>query len=174
MDGHLDVSRLQRGRRTTLALWLDVSLLILFLVALAPHLTGLALHEIVGVTFCIPLLVHLLLSWQWIAAGVRRLFVSGTRRQRVNIVLNAVLFALTVVMLVAGLMISQVVLPALGIHTVDDSVWRIRHNTMVTWVHLSIGLHLAMNWRWIASMIGGRLPVRLRVRQATEEAKALE
>ena len=158
--------------RTAVVLWLDAGLLLLFLLAIAPRLTGLALHEVVGIAFLVPLLAHLLLSWRWIASGVRRSLRPGARRARVNYLLNAALFVLTVTVVVAGLAISRVVLPALGIRTFDDGAWRFLHNNTVNWVHLAVALHIAMNWRWIVAATRRQLAAVMPVRRETEPAAA--
>ena len=153
-----------RPGRTSLVLWLDAALLVLFLLAVAPRLTGLALHEVVGIVFCVPLLLHLLLSWPWINTGARRLLVPGDRRARVNYVINALLFVFAVTVVVSGLVISRIALPAMGIPTVDDFAWRRLHNVTVTWMHIAIGLHLAMNWHWIVAATRRQVAALARVR----------
>jgi hypothetical protein len=71
-------------QRTTFLLWFDSLLLVLFLLAMTPGLTGLAIHEIAGVVFAIFFVVHILLSWQWIKASARKLLAKGAWRIRVN------------------------------------------------------------------------------------------
>lgn len=136
---------------------LDALLLVLGLLLMAPRLTGLALHEWIGISFLLPLLVHLLLSWRWIVTALRRTSAPTSRRDAVNLALNTLLFISTAVVIVSGLVISQVALPWLGVTgTVDDVAWRSTHNnwTDVMWVLVSA--HVAMNWRWIAR-VGHRL-----------------
>jgi len=142
-----------REKRVWFLLWFDTLLLVLFLLTMAPRLTGLAVHEILGVVFAVFFLVHLLLSWQWIKAAARKLLHRGEWRMRVNSSLNALLFVVTLIAIVAGLVISQVVLPALHIPSVDDRVWRSLHNGMASLVRIGIGLHIAMNWQWIVAAV---------------------
>lgn len=142
-----------RGHRMSFLFWFDTSLLLLFLLIMTPRLTGLAIHEIAGVVFVIFFLLHILLSWQWIKAAARKLVTKGAWRMRVNSSLNGLLFAFTCIAIVAGLVISQVVLPALRIPSVNDSVWHFLHNRMASWVRICIGLHIAMNWQWIVAAV---------------------
>ena len=53
---------------------LDVVIAVAFLVASNPPLTGLAVHEWLGVSFVAALVVHLLFHWNWIAHVTRRVF----------------------------------------------------------------------------------------------------
>ena len=142
-----------RGQRLSFLLWFDSLLLVLFLLTMTPGLTGLAIHEIAGVVFAILFLVHILLSWQWINAAARKLITKGAWRTRVNYSLNTVLFAFTWITIVAGLVISQVVLPALQVPSVNDSVWQFLHNRMASWIRIGVGLHIAMNWQWIVAAV---------------------
>lgn len=141
------------GKRVSFLLWFDTLLLVLFLLTMTPRLTGLAMHEILGVVFAVFFLVHLLLSWQWIKAAARKLLSPGEWRMRFNYSLNTLLFALTAIAIVAGLVISQVVLPALHIPSVNDRVWHFLHNRMASLMRIGIALHIAMNWQWIVAAV---------------------
>jgi uncharacterized protein DUF4405 len=138
---------------------LDTALLITFLLLLSPRMTGLALHEVLGLFFLILVIIHLLVAWQWIQSSIKRFFKSLTRRGRFNFFLNLILFVLVTIELVSGFFISQVVLPRLGIKTINDQSWRLLHNRTLNFTTLAAGLHIAMNWRWIASVFKKRLRV---------------
>jgi predicted ferric reductase len=129
--------------------WLDVALFVALVVLLSPRLTGLSVHEWLGLIFALPVLVHLLLAWPWIATATRRVSSPAHRRDTVNTMLNAAFFVTSSVVLISGLVISQVTLPWLGVSTIDDRVWRSMHNHWTTWMWLSASAHIAMNWRWI-------------------------
>src|SRR5215831_190823 len=137
---------------------LDATLLIIFLLLLAPRLTGLALHEVLGFLFFIPLILHLLVAWPWIQKSVVRFFKTSGR-SRLNLCINMILFLLVITELASGLFISQVLLPAFGIKTVNDRVWRYVHNVTLNFTVLFIGLHVAINWGWIASVFKRQLHV---------------
>jgi hypothetical protein len=51
--------------------------------------------------------------------------------------------------LVSGFIISEVVLPKLGISTINDRSWRSAHNLPLNFLVLFVGLHIAINWGWI-------------------------
>jgi hypothetical protein len=104
------------------------------------------------------MLVHLLLSWRWIVTAIKRTFAPARGRDAVNLLLNLLLFVTTTGVVVSGLMISQVALPALGIATVDDSVWRETHNNWTDMMLLCIAAHIAMNFRWIVRVADPFLP----------------
>jgi hypothetical protein len=133
--------------RNRLAVYVDVALLAVLLLLYSPRLTGLSAHELLGLSLGGVVLVHLLLSWSWISASTRKLIVGGTRRARVNYILNWLLFFLVVIELTSGIAISQFALPRLGVHTIEDRSWRALHNQTLNWTMLVLGFHVAMNWR---------------------------
>jgi Domain of unknown function (DUF4405) len=154
-----------RAKRVSFLLWFDASLFVLFLLTRTPRLTGLAVHEILGIVFALFFLVHLLLSWQWIKSAARRLRAAGAWRTRINYSLNTILFTFTWNAIVSGLIISQVVLPAVHIPSVNDRAWHFLHNGMASLVRIGVGLHIAMNWQWIVAAVR-RQAASLRRRRA--------
>ncbi|HEX3165888.1 MAG TPA: DUF4405 domain-containing protein [Chitinophagaceae bacterium] len=138
---------------------LDTALLIIFILLLSPRLTGLPLHEVLGVIFFIPIVIHLLIAWPWIQNATRKFFKTVSNRTRFNFFLNAILFILVITELLSGFVISQVALPGLGIKTINDRSWRSVHNLPLNFVVFFTGLHIAVNWGWIVAAFKKRLSV---------------
>jgi hypothetical protein len=138
---------------------LDTALLVIFILLLSPRMTGLPLHEVLGFIFFIPIIIHLLLAWPWIQKATKRFFKAASKRTRFNFFLNTILFILVITELVSGFIISQVVLPGIGIKTINDRAWRAVHNVPLNFVVLFAGLHIAVNWGWIASVFKKRLRI---------------
>lgn len=130
---------------------LDTALLVIFILLLSPRMTGLAMHEVLGFIFFIPIVIHLLIGWPWIQNVTRKFFKTTNRRTRFNFFLNTILFILVVTELVSGFIISQVILPKIGISTINDRAWRSVHNLPLNFVVLFTGLHIAINWAWIVA-----------------------
>jgi len=136
--------------RRRFVVFLDTTLLVIFILLLSPRMTGLALHEILGFIFFIPIIIHLLIAWPWIQNTTRKVFRTASRRTRFNFFLNTVLFIILITELVSGITISQVVLPKVGTSTINDRSWRAAHNLPLNFFVLFVGLHIAINWSWIA------------------------
>ena len=142
--------------RRILIICLDTALLIIFLLLLSPRMTGLALHEALGIIFFMLLIIHLLISWAWILKSVKKFF-KVARRAQINFILNGILFILAITAIASGFFISQVALPAFGIKTINDRAWRLAHNLPLNFTVLFVALHIAINWKWIASVFRKRL-----------------
>ena len=77
---------------TKIYLYLDIALVVGFLITMEEKLTGAALHEWLGVALGASLLAHLLLHWNWIVAVTQRFFQKIPWSARINYILNAALF----------------------------------------------------------------------------------
>ncbi|MBD0376125.1 MAG: DUF4405 domain-containing protein [Flavisolibacter sp.] len=137
--------------RRKFVVFLDTTLLIIFILLLSPRMTGLALHEVLGVIFFIPIIIHLLIAWPWIQNATTKFFRTASRRTRFNFFLNTILFIILITELVSGFIISQVVLPKVGINTINDGSWRAAHNLPLNFFVLFVGLHIAINRGWIVA-----------------------
>ena len=138
---------------------LDNALLNIYILLISPRMTGLPLHEILGVIFFIPIVIHLLIAWPWIQNATRKFFKTANKRTRFNFFLNTILFILVITELVSGFFISQVVLPDIGIKTINYRSWRSVHNLTLNFTVLFAGLHIAINWGWIVTAFKKRLSI---------------
>jgi len=138
-------------QRTTINLALDSAIFGAFLAATAPRLTGIAIHEWLGIAFGVAIMTHLLLHWQWIIEVARRFFGKVTWTARVNYVLNTLLFIVMTIIIATGLMISEAALPLLGFQLPHDHIWSQIHRLASDAAVLLIGFHVALHWRWIVN-----------------------
>ncbi len=132
-------------------LFLDLLLFTLIVVLYSPLITALSLHELLGVIFILPFILHLLVSWLWISQSTRRLFKNNNWRHKLNYLLNLTLFVLVTLEILSGLIISQVLLPSFGVNTVNDWKWRALHNQVSVGIVIILSFHISMNWQRIVS-----------------------
>ncbi len=154
-------------------LWLDAGLLLAVCLLEAKRLTGIPLHEWIGVGITAMIVVHLLLQWPWIESKARQMFAPGAIRTRVNYALNVVLFATMTVAVVSGVMISQFVVPLARDDTSLYLAWRELHGTSGHLLMFLAGLHLALNWDWVVAVLRGRMRVRPAAEAREEEPRAV-
>ena len=121
------------------------------LALLSPALTGLAVHEWLGIGVAVMIMVHVLLSWQWIAVTTRRIFKSQTWLMRFKYILDALFFVTMTLVIYSGLLISRVALPTFGLSIAPGFFWRSLHVQSSTLLVPLMGLHLALNWGWVVS-----------------------
>lgn len=140
-------------KRVTFHTCLNYVLFAAILAAGAVPLTGLRVHEWIGMTIVVLVVIHLSARWKWLIAASRGLRMSGAWRLRTNVAINAALLATTIMTIYSGLMISQSVLPAFGIRVNDSSFWDQAHKTSQLLMTFAIGFHLAINWDWIVKVV---------------------
>lgn len=146
-------------------LWIDLGVFLGFLVAAEPHLTGIAVHEWLSLALGAALLVHVLLHWAWIAALVTHFFKKVWHVSRLKFVVDLLLLMAFVTIFLSGLLISEAVLPALGIHLAEGGAWKFIHAQSVNVTLALIGLHVALNWKWVANTISRALSAPRRLRR---------
>ncbi len=135
--------------QTKFKLWIDVAILIGFLITMEPRSSGLTIHEWLATSLIAVLIVHLLLSWDWIVQITRRFIGRVNRQSRINYILNWSLFIDGTVIMLSGFMISESLLPALGIHLPRNFAWRGLHDLSANLFLVLLGLHTALHWNWI-------------------------
>lgn len=151
----------KNGNRTRIILAVDTVMLAAFLVATSPQFGGLAVHEWLGIACGVLVIVHLLLSWDWIVAVPGKLFKAACWQTRLGYLLNIALFIDVTLLIYTGLAISKVALTGLGISLPRSGDWLRLHSRTSDLFVLLLGLHLALHWSWIVATVK-RLFGRLR------------
>jgi hypothetical protein len=135
-------------------LFVDFGIFAALLIAAAPGLTGLAVHEWFSLAFAGTIIVHLLLHWKWIASVTVQFFRKLFHTSRPQFVVDLLLFVAFVAAILSGLVISRTVLPLLGIVARRNQVWTVLHSLSASVTVILVGLHFALHWNWVVSMTG--------------------
>ncbi len=135
--------------QTKTKLLIDIAIFIGFLITMEPRASGLTIHEWLATALLAVLIVHLLLNWDWIVQISRRLIGKMKSQSRINYILNWLLFVDGTIIMLSGFMISESLMPALGIHLPRNFAWRGLHDMSANIFLLLLGLHTALHWNWI-------------------------
>jgi len=132
-------------------LWVDTAIFAAFLVAFEPALTGIAVHEWLGLALAAALIAHIVLHWDWVVKVtlqfLRKLFHSS----RLNYIVDGILMIAFVVVMLSGILISRSVLSILGIQVAASPAWRFLHSSSADLFLIMVGLHFALHWSWIVN-----------------------
>ena len=130
---------------------LDAVMIVLFTVIIFfIEDTGLAFHEIVGLSVVFVLGLHLILNWQWIVNTTKNIGKGRVKAKTLWIYfLDVTLLISIIVTITTGIMISRVVLPLGG------------HNTTIEHIHICadyvIGslliLHVAQHIKYLKASV---------------------
>ena len=153
-EASIDVARAPRAprrRRRTAALFaVDAGLFTIFLLVVNVPLTGLGIHEWLGILIGVGFTAHLLQHAEWIVTTTRRFVTDSSLQNRFNYLLMLGLFVGFTSIIVSGLLISEVALPWIGVTPNGGTFWLWLHLGSVGWVIWLTAIHVATNWRWIA------------------------
>jgi hypothetical protein len=126
--------------------WLvDLALLAGYLLSFYLELTGVNLHQWLGVGVTALALIHLILHWDWVTAVVKRFFGKTSGRSRIYLLLDLLIMFGAVVIFETGLVIST----WFSLNLYNYAAWLDVHiySAVIT---LSITvLKLGFHWRWI-------------------------
>lgn len=117
------------------------------------NLTGLHLHEWLGLGLCMLIPTHLLVNWTWLASTTRRLLGPMPWRVRLRYLLNASLFVAIILVTLSGLVISEALLPKLSSIVGNPGFWHPVHTMSSNLTLALVGLHLGVYWQNIVSMV---------------------
>jgi len=137
--------------QTRTRLYLDLLIFIAFLVTMDPHFSGIAIHEWLSLAMLAAITVHLLLSWNWIVWTTSRFHGKMGTQNRINYILNWLLFIDGTLIMISGIMISEVALPFMGIQLPQGFAWRRLHDISANIGLVLTGLHTALHWGWIVT-----------------------
>mgnify|MGYP001252563529 CR=1 FL=1 len=145
-------------------LFLDGLLLTAFLIIMEPRITGVPWHEWLSIALAAASIIHILLHWRWIIDVGKSFFRKLFHRSRLKWIVDGLLFTAFTITMFTGLLISENLLPALGLRGSRDFLWRSLHQTSANLTLLLVGIHFALNWDWVATMFKRYLfnPIRKR------------
>lgn len=134
--------------------WLDIALFVGYVALSAPQTTGIPFHEYFTVVFIPIFIAHIVLDWAWVRRVFRRSDKQRSGEVRFNRTFDLVLFVGMVVVIYSGFMVSESMLPDLGIDPVSSNFWSTIHDAGGNLLILLVGIHIAMHWPWIKRNIG--------------------
>lgn len=144
----------RRGPSHTIRLFIVDSLLVVaFVLVMDVPLTGVPIHEWLGIVLAVGLVTHVAQHTTWILTATRRILTSASVRTRINVLMTMGLFVGFVSIIASGLLISEAALPFLGIEPEAGDFWLWLHLASVSWALWLTALHVALNWKWLVNAV---------------------
>lgn len=125
--------------------FMDLLLVLIFVVEMEQHFTGKPIHEVMGLIFGAAFIIHIILHLDWIVKITLGFFKQLIHESRGNYVLNLALLIDMVLTVVSGVLISQ----TLGLSFNVDHSWETIHKVSAELSLIIVALHVAMHWKWI-------------------------
>lgn len=124
---------------------IDAALLVGFLAAFFLDLTGLVVHQWLGVAVGLLAGYHVALHWNWVKSVTRRFAGQTSRQVRSYYVIDASLVFGFALILITGLVISS----WLALPLENYAVWSNVHVAASIVTLLAIVVKIGLHWRWI-------------------------
>lgn len=121
-----------------------------FLMVFFQEITGETLHEWLALALFAGLIAHVAFHWKWVVNITKRFFSAKLpRKTRINYLVNGGLAAAFVGMGVTGMLISESVMPALGLGVGGGELFEELHEAASNFALLMVGSHVLLHWKWI-------------------------
>lgn len=126
----------------------DVAALVVYLVVANPTITGVPVHEWLGLGVLAVLLVHCAAHGDWVVEMFRS-FGRSSWGARGHLVLDALILVAFLTVVVSGVGISGAVLPTFGLFADGYYFWNPLHAIAAKALLASLLVHIAVHWKWL-------------------------
>jgi len=128
--------------------WLiDAALFIGFLMSFWLELTGVALHQWLGIAIGAVAIYHLLTHWSWVKSVTERFFKRTSQQARRYYVIDATVLIGLAMIIVTGLVIST----WFDLALTNFATWKTLHVIASIGTLAAVVAKLGLHWRWIIS-----------------------
>ena len=136
------------NNKNMLKIILDIIMTIVFLMLMSISITGINLHEILGLGILALFIIHNILNWTFTKNISKRVFKNRLRtRVKVMYFLAIALLIDMIVMAVSGLLISKTILTSIAAKNTD--LWTSIHISSAYLGLVLISIHVGMHWNSI-------------------------
>jgi len=130
-------------------LLLDLGIFIAFLASFWLDLTGLSLHQWLGVSIAAVVLVHIGLHWNWVKSVTLRFFGRTSNQARLFYLVDILLLVDFLLILASGLLIST----WFSIKLSQPALWANLHILISILSLVLLVVKIGLHWRWITRNI---------------------
>ena len=138
------------------SLAVDAACLLAYLVAANPAVTGIGVHEWVGIGVLLAFLVHAAMHVDWAVEAVRGSFACPSWARTGNLVLDALIVVAFMTVTVSGLCVSGAVLAAFGLYADGYYFWDPLHATAAKVLLALLLVHVVAHGKWLVGFFKNR------------------
>ncbi|CAK8583611.1 hypothetical protein BMEGG_05848 [Priestia megaterium] len=136
------------NRNILIRLVIDLAMTVLMLVVMAYHVTGNAIHELVGAVLFMLFIFHNILNRRWYKTIIRGKY---NVRRILKIVVNLLFLVSMVVVMISSVPISRDVFPYFPIN--NDMIVRQIHVLTAYWGFIFMAVHIGLSWGTIINAV---------------------
>jgi len=129
--------------------WVDIALFLAWMVAAVPGATGIPVHEWTATGIVLVVTMHVVMHWNRVVRHVTRL--RGRLRSQAKRLTDAAMWVLATTVLLSGFVISESVLPGLGIEIQQTTLWLRLHALSSSLLLVVLAVHVLGHREWIVA-----------------------
>nr|WP_222617775.1 DUF4405 domain-containing protein [Eggerthella hominis] len=130
--------------------------MLVYLVAANPAVTGIGVHEWVGIGVLLAFLVHVAMHVDWVVEAARSAVARPSWARTGNLVLDALIVVAFMTVTVSGLMVSGAVLAAFGLYADGYYFWDPLHATAAKVLLALLLVHVVAHGKWLVGFFKNR------------------
>lgn len=134
-------------------LLIDAIALVVYLVVANPGLTGITVHEWLGLAVLVVLFVHCVAHYDWVVEVIRKKRGMRTGSEIANAIVNVLTLIVLMIVVVSGLFISGSVLQVFGLYANGYYFWDPVHSISAKVLLALLVIHVAMHAKWLFRFI---------------------
>lgn len=136
------------NRNMLIKLVIDFVMTVLMLVAMAYHITGSTIHELVGAVLLVLFIVHNILNRRWYKTIIKGKY---NIRSILRIAVNLLFLVSMVVVMISSAPISRDIFPFFPIN--NDMIIRQIHVLTAYWGFIFMAVHIGLSWGTIINAV---------------------
>lgn len=127
---------------------LDIVMTICFICIMKIMITGMMLHERLGIIILGLVILHIALNYKWIKGVLLRIFDKKLNLvTKISVILNILLMILTVLLIVSGILVSVTMLRDIAAE--NRPLWASIHKKSALLLFICVSMHIGLHWKMV-------------------------
>lgn len=135
---------------------LDIAVLVVYLIVSCPALTGITVHEWLGLGVFVVVLLHCAVHLDWIVESFKSLLKKTSAARKGNLLLDILIGVVCTVVMASGVLMSGAVLPAFGWYADGYYFWNPLHAISAKVLLALVVVHMVVHVKWLINTIKNR------------------
>lgn len=124
---------------------LDIIMFISMILLMKTNITGLQLHEILGICLFIIFIIHKIINFKWVkSVGKNILNKNMKSKSKIMFFLDLILFVFITLNVITGILVSKFILVSITVNNIETIT--ILHKFFAWWSLILISIHIGLHW----------------------------
>lgn len=124
---------------------LDIIMFISMILLMKTNITGLQLHEILGICLFIIFIIHKIINFKWVKSVGKNIFNKNMKsKSKIMFFLDLILFLFITLNVTTGILVSKFILVSLTVNHIE--IVTILHKFFAWWSLILISIHIGLHW----------------------------